>query len=143
MRITCICLSPMPYNTPVFNALARIADLHLIYMCKEDRVNRFVDIWGEEPTFDHSFFSSLSLHSERSTCKLQLSAGISRRLAKVDPDVVVVVSWKPMVIEPLLWSRWSGRGTVMWSESTRFSGLLRGPVSTRIRRASYGTSTAL
>ena len=135
MRIACICLSPVPYNTPVLNALARSADVHAIYMCKEDRINRFVDIWGEEPMFDYSFFSSMSLHSELIDLQLQLSIGVSRQLAKIRPDVVLVVSWKPLVMEPLLWSRWSGCGAVMWSESTSFSGLLRGPVSTQIRRA--------
>ena len=134
VRIVCISLSPMPYNTPILNALARRADLQVIYMCKEDRINRFVDIWGEEPTFDYSFFSSMSLHSELIDLQVQLSIGVSRRLAKVRPDVVLVVSWKPLVMEPLLWSRWSGRGTVMWSESTSFSGLFRGPISTQIRR---------
>ena len=36
MKIVSICLSPMPYNTPILNALARRVDLHTIYMCKED-----------------------------------------------------------------------------------------------------------
>jgi glycosyltransferase involved in cell wall biosynthesis len=134
MRIACVSLSPMPYNTPVLNALAQSSDLHVIYLCEEDRINRFVDTWGDEPVFDHSFFSSLSFHSESIDLQVQLALGVSRRLARIRPDVVVVVSWKPVVIEPLLWSRWSGRGAVMWSESTSFSGLLRGPVSTRIRR---------
>ena len=83
VRIVCISLSPMPYNTPILNALARRADLQVIYMCKEDRINRFVDIWGEEPTFDYSFFSSMSLHSELIDLQLQLSIGVSRRLAKL------------------------------------------------------------
>ena len=125
----------MPYNTPILNALARRVDLHTIYMCKEDRINRFVDIWGDEPTYAYTFLPSKSLHSELVDLQVQLSIGTSRRLAKLRPDVVLVVSWKPLVIEPLLWSRWSGRAAVMWSESTRFSGLLRGSLSTRIRRA--------
>jgi glycosyltransferase involved in cell wall biosynthesis len=135
VKIVSICLSPMPYNTPILNALARRVDLHTIYMCKEDRINRFVDIWGDEPMYSYSFFPSRSLHSELVDLQLQLSIGTSRRLAKLGPDVVVVVSWKPLVIEPLLWAKWSGRAAVMWSESTRFSGLLRGSLSTRFRRA--------
>jgi glycosyltransferase involved in cell wall biosynthesis len=134
VRVVSISLSPMPYNTPILNALARRVELHTMYMCKEDRINRFVDIWGDEPTYDYSFFPSKSLHSELIDLQVQLSIGSSRRLAKLLPDVVLVVSWKPVVIEPLLWSRWSGRAAVMWSESTRFSGLFRGAVSTRLRR---------
>lgn len=124
----------MPYNTPIFNALARKADLQAIYMCKEDRISRFVDTWGEQPTYPYSFFPSKSLYSELLDLQVQLSLGTSRRLARLRPDVVLVVSWKPLVIEPLLWSRCSGRGAVMWSESTSFSGLFRGSLSTRIRR---------
>lgn len=135
MKVVSIALSPMPYNTPILNALARKVDLHTIYMCKEDRINRFLDIWGDEPTYAYTFFPSKSLHSELVDLQVQLSIGTSRQLARLRPDVVLVVSWKPVVIEPLLWSRWSGRAAVMWSESTRFSGLLRGALSTRIRRA--------
>jgi glycosyltransferase involved in cell wall biosynthesis len=135
VKIVSIALSPMPYNTPILNALARRVDLHTIYMCKEDRINRFVDVWGDEPTYAYTFLPSKSLHSELVDLQVQLSIGVSRRLAKLRPDVVLVVSWKPLVIEPLLWSRWSGRAAVMWSESARFSGLLRGSLSTRIRRA--------
>ncbi len=135
MKIACISLSPMPYNTPILNALAQQADVHAIYLCKEDRINRFTDVWGVEPVYEHSFFPSKSLHSERTDLHVQVSLGTSQRLAKLRPDVVVVVSWKPVVIEPLLWTRWWGRGAVMWSESTSFSGLLRGRVSTELRRA--------
>jgi len=135
VKIATIALSPMPYNTPILNALASRVDLHTIYMCKEDQINRFVDIWGDEPRYGYTFFPSKSLHSEPVDLHVQLSIGTSRRLAKLSPDVVLVVSWKPLVIEPLLWSRCSGRAAVMWSESTRFSGLFRGSLSTRIRRA--------
>ena len=128
-------LSPIPYDTPIFNALARTADLHAMYMCREDRISRFVDIWGEEPTYPYSFFPSKSLYSESLDLQVQLSLGTSRRLAKLRPDVILVISWKPLVIEPLVWAHYSGRGAVMWSESTSFSGLLRGPVSTWLRRA--------
>jgi glycosyltransferase involved in cell wall biosynthesis len=135
VKIVSIALSPMPYNTPILNALARRVDLHTIYMCKEDRINRFIDIWGDEPTFACTFFPSKSLHSQSVDLQVQLSIGTSRQLAKLRPDVVLVVSWKPQVIEPLLWAKWSRRAAVMWSESTRFSGLLRGSLSTRFRRA--------
>ena len=135
MRIACISLSPVPYNTPILNALAQRVDLHTIYLCNEDRVGGLVDTWGEAPAYDHSYFPSKSLHSQRLDLQLQLSIGIARRLAALSPDVVLVVSWKPAMIEPLLWARRSARGTVMWSESTTFSGLFRGPVSNRFRRA--------
>jgi glycosyltransferase involved in cell wall biosynthesis len=135
VRIACISLSPVPYNTPILNALAGRVDLHTIYLCSEDLVGGLVDTWGEEPRYDHSFFRSKSLHSQRLDLQLQLSIGITRRLAALSPDVVLVVSWKPAMVEPLVWARLSGRGSVMWSESTSFSGLFRGPISNRFRRA--------
>jgi glycosyltransferase involved in cell wall biosynthesis len=134
VKLVCISASPMPYNTPVLNALTQHVDLHALYMSGEDRINRFVDVWGDEPTFDYSFFWSKTLHSEAIDLQAQFSIGISRRLAKLRPDAILIRSWKPAVLEPLLWSRWSGRAAVMWAESTNFSGLMRGAVSTQIRR---------
>ena len=65
---------------------------------------------------------------------LELTLGLSRRLSALKPDAILLVSWKPAVAEPLAWSRWSGAAAVMWAESTPFSGLLRGPASTALRR---------
>jgi glycosyltransferase involved in cell wall biosynthesis len=134
VKLVCIAAWPVPYNTPVLNALAQHLDLHALYMSGDDRINRFVDGWGCEPTFDYSFFWSSTLHSEAIDLQAQFSMGVSRRLAKLRPDAILVRSWKPVMIEPLLWSRWSGRAAVMWAESTNFSGLMRGAVSTQIRR---------
>jgi glycosyltransferase involved in cell wall biosynthesis len=134
VKLVCISAQPMPYNTPVLNALTRHLDLHALYMSGDDRISSFVDVWGEEPTFDYSFFWSKTLHSEGIDLQAQFSIGISRRLAKLRPDAILIRSWKPAVLEPLLWSRWSGRAAVMWAESTNFSGLMRGAVSTQIRR---------
>jgi glycosyltransferase involved in cell wall biosynthesis len=135
LKLVSIQSSPMPYNTPVLNALARHVDLHSIYMSGEDRINRFVDVWGEEPNFEYSFFWSKALNVEAVDLQFQLSLGISRRLAKLGPDAILVASWKPVAFEPLLWSRRSGCAAVMWAESTNFSGLLRGAVTTQIRGA--------
>jgi glycosyltransferase involved in cell wall biosynthesis len=134
VKLVCISAWPMPYNTPVLNALAQHLDLHALYMSGDDRINRFVDVWGDEPTFDYSFFWSKTLHSEAIDLQAQFSLGVSRRLAKLRPDAILIRSWKPVVLEPLLWSRWSGRAAVMWAESTSFSGLMRGAASTQIRR---------
>jgi glycosyltransferase involved in cell wall biosynthesis len=135
VKLVCIFASPMPYNTPILNALAQQVDLHVVYLSGEDRITGFADAWGEEPRFDHSFFWSRSLNSTRVDLQTQLSVGISRRLRRVRPDGILVRSWKPAVLEPLAWSRVSGTGATMWSESTRFSGVLRGATSTLLRRA--------
>jgi glycosyltransferase involved in cell wall biosynthesis len=134
VKLVCISAWPVPYNTPVLNALAQQLDLHAIYLSGDDRINRFVDTWGGEPTFDYSFYRSKTFHSEALDLQAQFSMGISRRLAKLRPDAILVRSWKPVMIEPILWSRRSGCAAVMWAESTNFSGLLRGAVSTQMRR---------
>jgi glycosyltransferase involved in cell wall biosynthesis len=138
MKLVCISLTPVPYTTPILNALAEHVDLHVVYMGDEDRINRFTDTWGEAPTFDHSVFWSRTVRWEAIDLQTHFSIGISRRLARLKPDVLLVVSWKPVALEPLLWARLSGCATVMWSESTSFSGMLRGSLSTRIRRRIVG-----
>jgi glycosyltransferase involved in cell wall biosynthesis len=134
VRVVSIFASPAPYTTPVLNALAKHVDLHTIYLAGEDRVSRFVDSWGVEPEFDYSVFWARTLDLPSIDLHAEFSLGVTRRLTKLKPNAILVVSWKPSVLEPLLWSRWSDCAAVMWSESTRFSGLLREPVTTRIRR---------
>jgi glycosyltransferase involved in cell wall biosynthesis len=133
VRLVSILGSPAPYTTPILNALAQRNELHAIYLAGENRVNRFVDSWGVEPTFDHSAHWTRRLDVPSVDFHLELSIGVTRHLRKLDPDALLLVSWSPAVVEPLLWSRVSGCAAVMWSESTAFSGLLRGPVSGRIR----------
>jgi glycosyltransferase involved in cell wall biosynthesis len=134
VKLVSIFPSPAPYTTPVLNALAKRVDLHTIYLAGEDRVTRFVDSWGVEPEFDYSVFWARTLGLQSIDLQAEFSLGVARRLTKLKPNTILLVSWKPTGLEPLLWSRWSGSAAVMWSESTRFSGLLREPVTTRIRR---------
>jgi glycosyltransferase involved in cell wall biosynthesis len=134
MRLVCILNAPIPYHTPVLNELAALADVHVLYMSRDDRVNRFADVWGTEPRFDHSYYWSTTLKWDALDLRAQVSAGVSRRLTSLDPDAIMVLSWHPIVFEPIVWSRVTGRAAVMWAESTSFSGLLRGAASTSLRR---------
>lgn len=134
MRIVSILGSPAPYTTPILNALAQRADLHAIFLAAEDRVSKFDDSWGVDPEFEHTVHWTRRLHVPSVDLHVELSAGVSGRLRELEPDAVLLVSWNPAVLEPLLWSRWSGAAAVMWSESTPYSGLLREPVSTQVRR---------
>jgi glycosyltransferase involved in cell wall biosynthesis len=134
MKLVSILGSPAPYTTPILNALAGRADLHCVYLASEDRVSRFADSWGVPPDYDYSVHWVRRLDVPSVDLHLELSLGTSRRLRRLRPDAVLLVSWSPASLEPLLWSRWSGSAAVMWSESTRFSGLLRESVSTRVRR---------
>ena len=134
VKLISILGSPAPYTTPILNALARHVDLHCIYLASEDHVSRFVDTWGVSPEFDHSVYWARRLDVPSIDLHVELSLGLSRRLRRLEPDAILLVSWNPTGFEPLLWSRWSGSAAVMWSESTRFSGLLRESLSTRARQ---------
>lgn len=138
MKLVSVHPSPAPYTTPVLNALAKRLDLHAFYFSGEDRVSRFADSWGAKPEFDHSVVRSRRLEIRPVRVQAQLSLGLARRLGRLRPDVVLVVSWQPTSLEPLLWTRWSGSAAVMWSESTEFSGVLRGSVSSLVRRWMLG-----
>lgn len=134
MKLVAILDSPAPYTTPVLNALAELVDLHVVYLSAEDRVSHFADSMGVDPAFDYSVHGAKRLDVPSVDFHLELTLGISRRLSALQPDAILLVSWKPAVGEPLAWSRWSGTAAVMWAESTPFSGLLRGPASTYLRR---------
>ena len=97
VKLVCIFASPMPYNTPILNELARRLDLHVIYLSSKGRITRFADLWGEEPQFDYSFFWSGALTSAAVDLRASFSIGISRRLSRLRPDAILVRSWQPVV----------------------------------------------
>jgi glycosyltransferase involved in cell wall biosynthesis len=140
LRLIFVSNGPLPYHTPIINALTQLVDVHVLYMSRFDPIAAFGDTWGVSPKFDHSFFWSITLKSSRSDFRAQVSAGVSIPVARLRPDVVLFISWHPLVIEPLLWTRLFRQGSVMWSESTVYSGILRGGISTRIRRAVVGAT---
>ena len=125
--------APAPYTTPILNAVAEQLDLHVIYLAGENSVGRFDDSWGVEPSFDLSRHWTRNIGASSLDLHLELSIGVSRHLRRLNPDALLLVSWNPAVVEPLLWTRLSGCAAVMWSESTAFTGLLRDPMTARIR----------
>jgi len=134
VKLVAIHPSPAPYTTPIFNALAKRLDFHALYLSTEDRVSLFADSWGIEPQFEHSRLWSRRLSVPSMQIHAELSLGVTRHLNRLDPDAILVVSWRPTSLEPLLWARWSGSAAVMWSESTAFSGHFRGTLSSWARR---------
>jgi glycosyltransferase involved in cell wall biosynthesis len=139
--VVLISQSPTPYYTPILNALSELVDLHVLYMGHGARPDSaapgwadFNDPWGEPPRFEYSFFRSVAVRIGRADFHARVSFGISRALRRLHPDVVLVHSWGPLMVEPLLWARLARRHSVMWTESSAGSGLLRDPVSMFIRR---------
>lgn len=135
MNLVSILGSPAPYTTPVLNALAERLELHVVYLSDRDHVSSFRDSWGDTPRFSHSTHWARRLDAPSIGLHVEWTLGVAPLLNRLSPDAILLVSWKPTALEPLLWSRWRGSAAVMWAESTPFSGLLRDPVSTHIRRA--------
>jgi glycosyltransferase involved in cell wall biosynthesis len=134
VRLVCVSNNPFPYHTPILNELGRRSNLHVIYMSEQHPLGSFDDTWGVAPEFEHSLYWSRRLRWQTVDFRTQVSVGISARLARLSPDIIFFSSWGPLVWEPLIWKRRSGRGAVMWAESTAYSGLLRGRLANRIRR---------
>lgn len=128
--------NPFPYHTPILNALADQLPLTVVYMSRSHPLDSFADLWGTHPRFEYRFYRSLRIRAKAGMdLRLQLSLGVSSVLQRLRPDVVVFSSWGPLVWEPLAWKRCMNGRAVMWAESTSFSGLARGALSNRIRRA--------
>lgn len=141
VSVVAISQGPTPYYTPIFNALAERVRLHVVYMGRGSRPGSalagwtdFNDLWGERPTFEYSFYGSLPIRVGRLDFHVRVSAGICRVLRRLNPDVVLVHSWGPLMVEPLVWARLTRRHSVMWTESGARTGLFRDPVSMFIRR---------
>lgn len=125
---------PLPYHTPILNELASLVDLHVVYMSANHPLGSFQELWGTEPRYSYEMHWSAPLRWQHRDFRAQVSIGVSRKLRRLEPHAVLVISWGPLAWEPLVWSRLNRVKAVMWAESTEFSGLLRGPVSNSIRR---------
>lgn len=141
MKLAFISQAPTPYLTPILNELAERIDLHVIFMAGRrppssvESWATFHDPWGTAPRFEYSFHPSFALGWIHRDFHAQISAGVSFRLARLRADVVLVHGWGPLMMEPLAWRTIGRKRAVMWTESTKSSGLFRGPVSEGIRRA--------
>lgn len=147
--VAAISQSPTPYYTAIFNALSNMVRLHVIYLGQGSTPARdgpswtdFRDVWGEPPRFEWSNHRSIAIRLGRLDFYSHLSLGISRQLRRLGPDVVLAHSWGPLMVEPLVWARRTGRATVMWTESGATTGLVRDPVSTAVRRGIVGLADA-
>lgn len=140
-RVVMVANCPLPYHTPVLNALARLVDLRVIYMSRVHPMDAegpgggaHADQWGEAPLYPFEYHRSLRVGSLRTDFRTQVSFGVSARLERARADVVLFSSWGPLMLEPVAWRLLRGRRVVMWAESTDRSGLLRGRFSQLARR---------
>lgn len=134
MKLVVISNNPLPYHTPILNALGDRVDLDVIYMSRQHPLRSFRDPWGPDPRFRYSFHRSARLGIERIDLRVQLSVGVSLSIARHDPDALLVSSWGPLTWEPLVWARARGKTGIIWAESTAWSGLARSRLSDSLRR---------
>ena len=135
MKVVYLATAPLPYDTPILNELSRKVDLHVIYLRHSHAMSSFVDSFGAAAQFDWSTHPSVSVRLPRSDFWTQLTIGLTRELERLRPDVVLSKSWNPFILEALVWKALRRRSFLMWSESNRSSGLLRGRASQLLRRS--------
>lgn len=143
MKIAFVTGYPVPYHTPILNELAQLVDLHVVYMSQSHPLNSYTDVWGGAPRYSHTNYWSVPIKVPTKDFRTQVSVGVSSRLTAINPDVVLVSTWGPLVWEPLLWKTIHRRRAVMWAESTAFTGLLRGRLSNHIRNMIVSQADAL
>ncbi len=150
LSVVAISHGPTPYYTPILNALSERVRLHVIYLGNGTMQgtggsswDAFADAWGEPPRFELSTYRSVPIRLGRLDFNARFSVGIGRRLDRLRPDVILAHSWGPLMIEPLLWARATGRRSVMWTESGATTGLLRDPVTMATRRRIVGLADAV
>ncbi|MGD0122814.1 MAG: glycosyltransferase family 4 protein [Candidatus Limnocylindrales bacterium] len=115
-------------------------DLHVVYLSKltERRDNQlwtgFDDPWGAEPSYPYSYADTRSFSIGALDMYVDGPGRLGAVLDELNPDIVSVHSWGFQSISPILWARKHRIPAVMYSESSRTSGLLRDPLSNAYRR---------
>jgi glycosyltransferase involved in cell wall biosynthesis len=135
MRVVYLATAPLPYDTPILNELSRRVDLHVVYLGRSHAMSSFVDDFGTPPEFHWSTHRSVSVRLPGLDFWTQVTIGLTGKLQRLSPDVIMSKSWNPFIFEALAWKTVRRRSFLMWSESSRSSGLLRGRVSQLLRRA--------
>jgi glycosyltransferase involved in cell wall biosynthesis len=109
-----------PYRIPVFNALARRAelDLHVVFLAETDETLRQWRVYRDEIRFSHEVLPSWRWRA--GNINVLLNRGLWLALSKARPQVLVcggyayAASWEAMI-----WARRHGVEFVLWSESNR------------------------
>ncbi|MFI5095416.1 MAG: glycosyltransferase family 4 protein [Candidatus Acidiferrales bacterium] len=107
-----------PYRIPVFNVLARRAevDLHVMFLAETDEALRQWRVYKNEICFSHQVLPSWRWRAGKSS--FLINRGLWSALNKMSPQVIIcggynyAASW-----EALLWARRHGVAFVLWSES--------------------------
>jgi glycosyltransferase involved in cell wall biosynthesis len=140
LRVVHFTPAPFPYQTPLFNAIAERVDLHVVYLSRPSQRSAgglwasFDDPWGSKPTFDYLFAPSLSVSFRSLDFLASLPRGLGSVLNHQKPELVTVTGWALASAPAISWSRRHDVPRLMWTESSRLSGLLRDPLTNSYRR---------
>src|ERR1700692_849675 len=109
-----------PYRIPVFNALARRADLdlHVIFLAETDKAIRQWRVYRSEIRFSYQVLPSWRWRAGRNS--LLINRGLWRALNAVRPQVIICGGYNYLASWQALW--WARRRKVefvLWSESNR------------------------
>ncbi len=123
-----------PYRIPVFNVLARRAevDLHVIFLAETDETLRQWRVYKNEISFSHQVLPSWRWRMGKSS--FLMNRGLWSALNRACPQVIIcggyayAASW-----EALLWARRHRVDFVLWSESNRYDTRLGRPWVERLK----------
>ena len=110
-----------PYRIPVFNALARRADvdLHVIFLAETDRALRQWRVYTEEIGFSHEVLPSWRWRAGRHS--LLVNRGLWAALDAANPQAIVCGGYSyPASWEALWWARRRNTRFVLWVESNQW-----------------------
>jgi glycosyltransferase involved in cell wall biosynthesis len=133
LRVAMVALSPTPYYTAIQNALADLVDLSVIFMGPLEGGGSvwaaFDDPWGGPRRFHMVTHPAFALTLAGRDFRSQFSFGVSARLAHLGPDVLLIHSWGPTMLEPLVWATLKRSPVLLWTESGLSTGLVRSRAS--------------
>ena len=137
-RMVIVGQSPTPYYTAIQNAVADAVDLTVIFFGDGSKPSgtlwaAFEDPWSGPTRFRTIWHRAATISSTRADFRFRASLGVASRLAVLRPDVLVLHSWEPVMLEPLIWATLTRCPLVLWSESASRSGLVRSRASNLYR----------
>ncbi len=118
VRLALLTEIPVPFRTPLFNALAarEDAELRVLYLALDDPRRSYAP---QEAASRFAWEVLPGRGLRRGMTWVVLSRGVGRALGRFGPDVVVVGGWnQPAFWRALAWGRRNGRPVVAWVEST-------------------------
>jgi glycosyltransferase involved in cell wall biosynthesis len=104
VRVTVVSPEPTPYRAPLFDRIAGLVELTVIYAARTVAGRE----WSVEPKHRAVFLRGVSLPGARRVVRhdYPLTPGIFRKLAEARPDVVVVSGWTTFASQAALaWCR--------------------------------------